>query len=532
LDGIKKALQYTFRVGSLKKVREVESNPSLTAVVFLHGVFSSNESAFKRSTGDGYFWDDICDYSSFSSFDFFYFNYGVVDVSRLKELASPFNSLNKLAAELHGNVKQYTNLIIIAHSQGGLLGKAYCSAYYKEQGIYLVTLSTPNHNKSQFVMRLQPDWEKKVKYYVSHLSCGSINDNWVVKPGEATAYGKCDVYISTTKFKKGPAGHSHLSQAPDAELLNRLTVDTGFFINSGLNKHIYHSYFNIPFGASDIVIKYSRSRSKLNRYRYRERDDCFENREALIVKGWPDFRDEVSTKFLESKDRKVIYCHGSSVSFFVRVLFNCLDGNTDRYQVQNIDAIEHDNSENTNDRLCDECLPPEEHADVGDNPYKNIAFFTSDFIGKPLVNNEDFFIIFISRIRERGIKNDDEERLFLAYEECALLFLVKRLRAVYQGCLISNGISWTTFSFDLLKILDNLIAFEKKQNIRVVSFLALHKALKRNFSKHRTGMPLRDMEYVVSCLFSSKDCHFYGLDRDIRESLLLRQKDNNRSRHS
>ncbi len=70
---------------------------SNTIVVFIHGILSRSESAFKVSNDkEMYWWDIIKNDYPFEKIDFAYFNYNRANVPNLLHFQSMFNDAGKL----------------------------------------------------------------------------------------------------------------------------------------------------------------------------------------------------------------------------------------------------------------------------------------------------------------------------------------------------------------------------------------------------------------------------------------------------
>ncbi|WP_428739359.1 esterase/lipase family protein [Sulfurimonas sp.] len=159
---IGKALQYSIRTNRFKYINN-QTNKD-TVVVFIHGIFSSTESAFKIKK-NYYFWSELSKKSKiFSDFQLATFDYGYSNPSKLLYTQSPINSLKLLSEELYNYIEHYKNIILIGHSQGGLLAKDFTVRFSYLKSIYLVTLHTPHINNTRmFVMKLENGIQKQWK---------------------------------------------------------------------------------------------------------------------------------------------------------------------------------------------------------------------------------------------------------------------------------------------------------------------------------------------------------------------------------
>jgi hypothetical protein len=486
-----KILGYYFRSARLDPILERHSE---TIVIFVHGVLSKSKDAFRLYKQEGYFWDIIKDVYPFSSFDMAMFSYGRFDASYILEKDWPINNLTRISVELHGAISKYKNVIFLSHSQGGLLAKTYSSLYCLRQGVFLVTLHTPHRNKSITVMRVNDNkiWDDSACFHVSHMFCGSINDNKIVKPDNALTGCKDIEYISYDKTKES-LGHSHLSQSPDPELIRNLQNHAEMFINSGLNKKFYIYPGIAENEGSNVELIFSRSHLKLKKYT---------GKDGSLFESWEDpyFRGE--TGIIPNE----IFQNGCSVNYFLRYLKNT---NACNVLVSDLDKVYPDDVESVGNKLCELCFGEER---LGQNPYKNIPFFTRDFPKKSLIINDDFFELFLKRLQKEKTKNTDLEGVCKAYK-CA----VKDYRRVisnkiYRSSLIKRDMSEGKFEVILFDSVKKLLILPEKKS----EYLVVHEIVKKKFYDRKYRISLRDIEAIVSVLMRS-DGELYWLDRDVRQ---------------
>lgn len=482
---------YYFRSAQLELILERSSE---TIVIFVHGILSKSKYAFRQHGQKGYFWDIIKDVYPFSSFDLAMFSYGKIDVSYILEKDWPINNLTRISLELHGAISKYKNVIFLAHSQGGLLAKTYSSLYCTHQGIFLVTLHTPHRNKSITVMRFNDNkiWDDLSCFRVSHMFCGSVNDNKIVKPDNALTGCKDIEYISYDKTKKS-LGHSHLSQSPGSELIRNLQSHTEVFINSGLNK----KFFPYPDGSgskeSQIELIYSRSHLKLKKYSSKSISGCGSW-------GSPYFKGETDMV------PNIIIQNGCSVNYFFRTLKNI---NAGRVVLSDLDKMYPDDIDSVLNKLCGLCfgkLYSEK------NPYKKIPFFTSDFPRKSLIINDDFCDIFLKKITKEKLKNTDTERIYKAYKSSVKEYRSIISKNIYVSSSLKKEMSVGRFEAILVNSVNKLLNLPEKKS----EYLVVHEIVKKSFFDKKYRISLRDIEVIISVLMRS-DGELYWLDRDVRQ---------------
>lgn len=490
-------LGYYFRSARLEPIIERHSE---TVVIFVHGVLSKSKDAFRVYKQENYFWDIIKDAYPFSSFDLAMFSYGRFDVSYILEKDWPINNLTRISVELHGAISKYKNVIFLSHSQGGLLAKTYSSLYCLCQGIFLVTLHTPHRNKSITVMRVNGNkiWDDTACFQVSHMFCGSINDNKIVKPDNALTGCKDIEYISYNKTKES-LGHSHLSQSPDPELIRNLQKHAEIFINSGLNRKFYFYPEVEKNEGSNVELIYSRSHLKLKKY-------SGKNNSLFESWGAPYFLGETGVIPNE------IFQNGCSVNYFFRYLKNKSKGNI---LISDLDKIYPDKVDNVKEKLYELCFS-EEH--IGQNPYKKIPFFTPDFLKKSLVINDDFFELFLMRLKKKQVKNTDLKDVYEAYG-CA----VKDYRSViskkiYSSSLLKKDMGEGKFEFVIFNLVKKLLGLPEKKS----EYLVVHEIVKKEFYLRKYRITLRDVEAIVSVIMRS-DGELYWLDRDVRQAFKYKE---------
>ncbi|GAA3530919.1 hypothetical protein [Zobellella aerophila] len=487
-----KILGYYFRSAQIDPILLRGSD---TIVIFVHGILSKSKDAFKLHNQKGHFWDRIKDVYPFSTFDFAMFSYGKIDVSFILEKEWPINNLTRISFELYGAISRYKNVIFIAHSQGGLLAKTYSSLYWSRQGVFLVTLHTPHRNKSITVMRVNDNkiWDDSASFHVSHIFCGSINDNKIVKPDNAIMGCKDIEYISYDRTKKS-LGHSHLSQSPDPELIEKLKNQANVFINSGLSRNFYPYPETSAFKGMSVELIFSRSEIKLRKYTKKEgspfepwRTSCFHEKTSLTS--------------------NVVAQNGCSVNYFFRYLKN---NKIEKISIHDLDYEYPDDVESVEYKLYDFCFS-EVYSEV--NPYKHIPFFTSDFQKKSLIINDDFYEIFLRRLIKKRIKNSDINGVHETYDHAIGEFRRTISNRIYRLSTIKKDMSEGKFEILLINTVKKILNLPEKKS----EYLAIHEIIKKEFHKKQYRISLLDIEVIVSLLMRS-DGELYWLDRDMRHA--------------
>ncbi|PNH94731.1 esterase/lipase family protein [Vibrio diazotrophicus] len=372
--GIKNLFSYQVRAARYRKVYNRESN---SIVVFLHGILSNCDSAFKMTNGQ-FFWDMLAQRPPFTSFDLATFDYGFLDISKLTELSNPYNSLEVLTNELHGALLGYDHVILVGHSQGGLLAREYVCKYHgHSHPCVLVTLHSPHKNRSFYVKRMKNplQWPEKYSFRVPHIVAGSINDRYFAKIDNIAPYARYDSYISKDSSKQY-LGHGHLSQSPDSALLDKMSRLANDFIRSGFTRMGYNPYTQ---SLETGQFFYSKSKRRLEE---------FENNYRGILKNV-----ESSNAWASSKKLTINAC---SVSNIVR---NMVYEQKLEPTVVDLDYFFDENLTTANDRLCLVNLSSNNSA----NPYADIPFDISQFKKRSLITNPDFLLMLNENCKKRGI---------------------------------------------------------------------------------------------------------------------------------
>lgn len=484
-----KILGYYFRSARLEPILERRSE---TIVIFVHGILSKSKDAFRQHEQEGYFWDIIKDVYPFSSFDLAMFSYGKIDVSYILEKDWPINNLTRISVELHGAISKYKNVIFLAHSQGGLLAKVYSSLYCKHQGVFLVTLHTPHRNKSITVMRVNDNkiWDNSSCFRVSHMFCGSINDNKIVKPDNALTGCKDIEYMSYDKTKE-PLGHSHLSQSPDPEFIRNLRAHTEVFINSGLNRKFLIYPDDSGAKENKIEIIFSRSYLKLKKH---------SNKDSSEYSSWESSDLQGKTDIVPN----TIIQNGCSVNYFLRSFRNIDAGSV---TLSDLDKKYPDDIEDVENKLYNLCFG-ELYSEK--NPYKNIPFFTNDFPRKSLIINDDFYELFLKEIKKKKPKNTDIKSVHEAYNSSVKQYKGVISNNIYSSSLLKKEMSVGKFEVILVNLVKKLLALPEKKS----EYLVVHEIVKKAFFYKNYRISLRDIEAIISVLMRS-DGELYWLDRDV-----------------
>ncbi|MFP7755666.1 esterase/lipase family protein [Thermodesulfobacteriota bacterium B35] len=398
-------VRYIVRPSNLHFLTHRDSD---TLIVFIHGIFSSSENAFKLYNKDGFFWDLLKDQYHFTNIDFAKFSYGRWDLSYLLSLDNPKNNLKKISEELYYQIRCYTNVILIGHSQGGLLSKVYALLFSNVQSIMIITLHTPHKDRSLYVMRsnLQKEWSEK-SYQIPHIFAASVCDNKIVKP--ITALSSCTdlSYVSRrNKYKK--LGHSHLSTCPDYRLLKLIRGEIIYFTNSGFNKKSISQQItklnSLP-SIKYITIIYSSS--------YQRITDAYNinlhTKDLLITNIWGGilYNSNKETKYLYKKllDGKKtnikFYINARSATFITRHILNLPDNSIFRLSSIDLDRHSKDKISIANDNLCEYVFALKSFNQV--NPYKYTTFDVYDFNKKYLIDHYDFISLFSKLLCNRRL---------------------------------------------------------------------------------------------------------------------------------
>lgn len=506
-------LDYYFRTAKFDFIR---NNDSHTIVVFVHGVLSNSYKAFKLYAHEGYFWDLLKNEPVFCQFDFGLFSYGKIDVSYLLERAYPINNLVKIAFELNGYISDYKNVLFVAHSQGGLLAKAYASLFYEQQGIHFITLHTPHRNKSFSVMRFNGDeiWDKHACYQVPHIFCGSINDRKIVKPDNAFTTLKDRRYLSKDQTKNH-LGHSHLSTSPDEKLLGIYFRDIFHFMNSGLSQ-VFCSTAKPIMGNNDssstIEIVYSRTPLKFVKINGNYKTTI------IITNPWYELIDQ-SLAIIQNVNSKSsgingiiqIKFIGCSVNYFTKYLSNYFLEHA-RLKLKDLDFHGSESRSSTNNHLCEWTF---ENSYSEQNPYKHLPFDSLDFKKGSLIEDKEFLDMFlvilsenkftISRYYKAGTYKENLKKYYKITTE---KYRRDVSSDIYSDCFTDPSIGIENFERILNDIVVSINNFPEKKNY----YNKIYEIIKMRFSITRQYVGIRQIEVIISKLMKS-DGEVYWMDK-------------------
>lgn len=487
---ITKIIDYYNRSAKIEFIRNKESD---TIVIFIHGILSETKDAFSLYEYDGYFWDILKNERPFSSFDFATFSYGRIDWSYMLEFESPLNSPKRLSVELNGMISSYDNVILIGHSQGGLIAKDYATQYNNQQGIFLITLHTPHRNKSLSVMRINNyNWEEKERYKVPHIFCGSIYDNKIVKPDNAFI-GCADIKYLSKEQVHGELGHSHLSRSPSKELIELLIKNIYVFNNSGINRMLIDTTKKSIGNSSKIIYIYF-SRSK---YKLESAKKSISNK--ITEQPW---------KYTDYSTAESIVFNGCSINYFLKSFVREKVLKDKQIVIKDIDSSSGENLEDVNNDLCEIAF---EKSLFNENPYKDLLFYTSDFPKKSLILNKEFFNIYTHIVNKHKMNSaciDDEDS---AYNKSKEKFKKLVSNSIFNELEISNLIGSNKFNDLFLSIVKNIIEEKPKRKLYII----IYEMIKRIFFEEGKVINIRDIECIISRIMRS-DGDLYWLDRDIK----------------
>lgn len=524
------AFGYIVRFG---KINFVTNRKSDTLILFIHGIVSQSESAFKLSITDGYFWDLLKDKYHFSNIDFAEFNYGIADPAYILTKLSPFNNLEKIANELHYQIRDYANVVIIGHSQGGLLAKTYAILYKETHSTFIITLHTPHINRSILVFRNKMDmqWEKGRSYEIPHIFAGSVCDNKIVKCNNALSGCTDFSYVSRDTNKK-QLGHSHLSTHPDSSLLKLIERQIIFFTNSGFNtRPIYKriKYINSHPSIKTVKLYYSSSNSELESLLCNT--DIRKN--IIIRKFWNNKYYDSGSKFIsiykkyffyDNKKDVLIYCNAKSVDFFKRHILNLPDCKCINFQEINLNRYDQDLYVVANDYLCEIMFSSNKYDH--DNPYSDLPIDPGDFNKKYFINNYDFLkilskLILSNRLNIRRVyrRKDVEQflekkykkRLSSIYMRSIEKYKFQFLLNIYNNCLDDYDIRRADFVNRISNVIINLLSYKSSP----YSYIEIYREFKFYFKYGNQNISIKELECCISKIFERVG-NYYRLTRDVR----------------
>ncbi|AIA76059.1 hypothetical protein FF32_14795 [Halomonas campaniensis] len=266
------------------------------------------------------------------------------------------------------------------------------------------------------------------------------------------------------------------------------------FINSGLNRKFYF-YPDVEENEhGNVELIYSRSNLKLKKHT---------GKNSSLFQSWgiPYFLGETSVIPNE------IFQNGCSINYFFRYLKNKSKG---CILVSDLDKIHPDKIDNVKNKLYELCFSEE---NIGQNPYKKIPFFTTDFSKKSLVINDDFFELFLMRLKKKQVKNTDIKGVHEAYG-CAVKDYRKIIsKKIYCTSLLKKDMSEGKFKAIFFSIINKLLGLPKKKS----EYLVVHEIVKKEFYYRKYRINLRDIEAIVSVIMRS-DGELYWFDRDVRQA--------------
>lgn len=516
---------YFFRTIDIEYIR---NNSSDVAVVFLHGILSETKKAFKLAEKSGYFWDEIRNSSVFGDMDFVIFSYGRIDLSNLTEMRNPFNTLNRISDELYGYLSGYKDVILIGHSQGGLLAKTYATSNYLRQGIYLTTLHTPHRNSSFSVMRYEHEekWNGYVRFVVPHLFCASINDRKIVKPDNAF-YSAVDETFLSKKSEFSGLGHSHLSSSPDPLLLRLLSRNVGHFLCSGHSKSNFFLQGNnfLADGASEkkeLRIYFSRSRRRIETlHGYAS--------EFFLKPLCPSIEYIVSAKKMHAENSSFnqLFVEASSINYVKKSII-IMGGN------RNVEIKSFDSDfgigcprKITNDYLCEKAFSS---FDGGDNPYKKISFDAFRIKKKYLIDDLEFIDLLCATLDERSIDirgityvgEEYDNGLFeKIYIKVAKKYFSMFIYRIFDNFSLNKEIGFASFRRTIKRILKKISSMDEKRN----NYQSILRIINMEFYICRKKVSIADAEYLIARLMKS-DGDLYWLDKMIGIQMRLENKKN------
>lgn len=477
----------------------VQDHKSTTVVVFIHGILSHSKSAFTLTERRGYFWDIVSKFHPFDNMDFGLFSYGKLDISYLLEGDSPYNNLIRISQELHGIINGYDNVIFIAHSQGGLLAKTYASLYYDEQSIFLCTLHTPHRNKSFSVLRFKKIriWSDLASFRVPHLFCGSVNDNKIVKPDNATLGARCYTYMSTDRSKYA-LGHGHLCRSPDTEFVEVLINSVYQFHYSGFRKDILVLGNEVTKSASNEIMFSSLK----------------ESTDGYTLMEFADFLSpNIDFANILKRHEKIAFIN-TSIGFIERLLYEKYRNIVEKIRIIDKDSGPGCAATEINNKLC------EEYFSLGDNPYSSLPFDAFSFGRKSLITNLQFLESLKILCRRKNFNIQDQvleggdRKLCDLYKDCAKAYWDNLVKKVYDACFAGQRaprIGVVAFGRAIIHAIKKILEDDDNR----VEYSVVYELIVKSLSEKGQICDIRTVEIVASNLFRS-DSHLYWLDRDVK----------------
>ncbi len=191
-------------------------------VLFIHG-FNSNNSTWNNSSGKSFVDLLLEDGELSAQFDFAHITYftelvqlGVVNNLRKKRikgmhLVGKNNSISELAEYVHStidlNCEEYENIVIVAHSMGGLIAKSYILKELKHNSTskvkLLLSMAVP-HNGSEWATLGKALSKNEQIIDLAPLSpvLSELNNQWIqndhLLPEVVYFYGQIDQIVSKT----------------------------------------------------------------------------------------------------------------------------------------------------------------------------------------------------------------------------------------------------------------------------------------------------------------------------------------------
>ncbi|MDE4175539.1 hypothetical protein PXK01_15360 [Phaeobacter sp. PT47_59] len=483
---IPSSLEYWWRTAQIEPKRLAGQD---TAVVFVHGLRSHSDQAFRLENGSElFFWDLLKDDFPLSNASFFTFNYGRIEIFHFTEGRSLEQTLANLCQQLHGAISTFRNVIIVGHSQGGLVAKMYACMYgghiSSEQSVLVITMHTPHRNRSMMVMRhtKNKQWLRDDRFFVPHLFCASYADN-IVKPDNAID-SALDVAFTTHDDSFRSLGHSHLNKAPTADLIQRIRRKTAEFLSSGYS-HPGIDINSFPKTNYPItIIRFSRSKRKI---------------ETLLS-------DEQIQPTLPGLETQNVYSYAMRCPVHVAKRFELMNSSgTERVEVLDLDNYLSSGIFDTVDWVCQEA----------DASYSEILFDPIDFKKDVIVKNKDFFDLFAAELKESGqtlreqIINNSLHLTMEIFQQSLGKYWQEIVGDIYNS--IQDSRKPKIITFKRVLEVSTRVCFNKKR-FRKQKYL--YQVFKREFWNVGWAVELASVDSMIAHLFRT-DGEIYRLDRDI-----------------